>query len=188
MTMEGNMQYAEYEIQGKVQRVNFRDTVWDMAYPLGLKGRIWNDDDDPELVHLQVEGTSLNIDELIRRIKKMKTELPSTDEVTGPRRLIHVDKITKITRKPIKPEEIKFKHFIIVFPDDPKAIQKEILYKLSYGNAVYTNFHEDHNHNFQHLDTKFGAVTEAILQVGTALTQEIKPIRKYLTDPKDTGD
>ena len=185
---EDQLQHAEIEVRGIVQNVNFRMTFKRVAYRLKLRGMIWNDPGDEDLVYITVEGKRSSLDEFVRQIEELKIRSHHEGEMAPFFSLIEVDTI-KVDRVTISEFQIKKKSFQILRPEIEGAerVHVEILKKISSGGVVYQQFHNDHNRNFHTLERKFGAVSEGIEHanksidgLGDHLTKAVSDLVKWM--------
>lgn len=169
---DNQLQHAEIEVHGIVQDVNFRMTFKRIAFRLKLRGEIWNDIEDEDLVHIRVEGTKRKIDEFVRNIEEYKIQPQHDGEMSPFFSLIQVDTI-KVDRVNISDYRLEKETFKILRPEleDAKRVDIEILKKISTGGVVYQQFHNDHNRNFHILENKFGSVSEGIGEANVSIKE-----------------
>ncbi|MDD5240217.1 MAG: carbamoyltransferase HypF [Sulfuricella sp.] len=71
---------ARIRVRGQVQGVGFRPFVYRLALELGLNGWVLNDADG---VEIEVQGSALALDELLRRLRSEAPDLAQVDEVSA---------------------------------------------------------------------------------------------------------
>jgi len=175
-TTRGPLQFAKIEVYGKVQGVNFRQMVKQIAMEKELHGQVRNDEKNQRLVHIHVEGSKSSIDDLIAEIEQMKPKPLDHPYLKGRKYYIKTEKVLVSERYPIEKSKRQFSLFEVKYPDDIDPRTQLLAEKLSFDGLVYQEFHGDHNANFIHLDEKFGAISKSM----RSAQQDIKELNQTL--------
>ena len=155
------MKRLKITVNGQVQRVGYRDAVTDIARQLGLKGTVRNLEDEVS-VEIIAEGEEKKLDEFVKllNIKKYPIEVEKTD---------------------VKEEEAtgKFQYFKILRGEgfselgDRLDHAGKLLYKSLEKQDQTIKKLEEFNHStqqqFQHLDVKYGKVSEKLERISNSL-------------------
>lgn len=166
---------VEIVVSGQVQRVGYRNVVSMLAFKLGIKGKMSNDESDEHKVHIVCEGTKEKVREFLNAIKIQ--EFP-----------IFVEKVEEKYSEP----KNEFSSFERKLGSD---FQKETFERADEG-ALYMmllaretkDFKSQTKTGFDVLDKKYGVISEELQsfkQVMEELSKTLKEDRhsfKQLTE------
>jgi acylphosphatase len=173
---QSQLQQSKIQVHGLVQGVNFRYLFKRHAYRNRLKGKIWNDPEDENYVHIVSEGSISSIDRFLLEIDRYRKMNMFWDGMAPVTSLIEVDSVDVI-REEIS--QFSFDRFEIHRPElqNSGQVLLSILEKLSMGGALYQRFHEDHNMNFQTLDERYLRIHEGMERANRTLQEMADAIR-----------
>lgn len=110
-TARGPLQFAKIEVYGKVQGVNFRQMVKQIAMEKELCGQVENNEKNQRLVHIHIEGSKSSIDDLIAEIEQMKPKPLDHPYLKGWKYYIKTEKVLVSERYPIENSKRHFSLF-----------------------------------------------------------------------------
>jgi len=157
---------AVIEVHGLVQDVNFRYIFHRHALNLRLRGEIFNDPENQNIVHLIIEGEKEKIEELVAilaQFQEMDHTIPNYNGEMAPIPSLTIE-IDFFNLEWHDIEKYQYSKISMSHPElkDAAVVQVEILKKISSGGSIYQQFHRDHNQNFHILEGRYGSVSDGI--------------------------
>ena len=187
------MKRLKITVHGQVQRVGYRDTVTDMARQLGIRGTVRNLEDEVT-VEIIAEGEEKLLDEFVKliTIKKYPIEVEKTnvhiEKATGEFQYFKIirgegfselgerlDTAGKLLYKSLEKQDQMLEKLDSGFKEVGTKLDKT---NENLGNKL-DKFSEATQHQFNHLDMKYGKVSEKLGSIDNHLKELVDTLRAF---------